>query len=103
MDLAALAGADEGRPDVPASPVQHALLAGGGSSDGGPGADVEPVSVSVCIWERFRGTSSLVKSSQVKTKSSQVISAHSFRIKSRLIQVKSSPSTPSVWLSAVYV
>ena len=75
MDLAALAGADEGRPDVPASPVQHALLAGGGSSDGGPGADVEPVSVG--IWERFRGTSSLVKSSQVKTKSVQVISAHS--------------------------
>ena len=60
MELAALAGADEGRPDVPASPVQHALLAGGGSSDGGPGADVEPGCVGI-IWsafgERFRGTS----------------------------------------------
>ena len=42
IDLAALAGADEGRPDVIASPVQHALLAGGGGSDGRPGADVEP-------------------------------------------------------------
>jgi hypothetical protein len=67
MDLAALAGADEGRPDVPASPVHHVLLAGGGSSDGGPGADVEPAGC-IGIWERFWSvnvTTSQVKSSQV--------------------------------------
>jgi hypothetical protein len=62
MDLAALAGADEGRPDVPASPVQHALLAGVGSSDGGSGADVEPGSIG--IWEEKLKTRQ-VKSSQV--------------------------------------
>jgi hypothetical protein len=55
--------------------VQHALLAGGGSSDGGPGADVEPGCVGIswsAFGERFRGTKA-----RVKSKTSQVISAHS--------------------------